>query len=54
MPEAIKRIVADINANAEIDEKLTAVFTAGLNAGVMLGKCSNEQAEAEQENNEGR
>lgn len=49
MPEAIERIIADVNASMEMDEAITTAFTAGLNAGVMLGKCAKEKDEKEQE-----
>lgn len=43
MPEAIKRIVEEINANVEMDAALTAAFTAGLSAGALLAQCATEQ-----------
>lgn len=49
MPEAIERIVADVNASMEMDEAITTAFTAGLSAGMMLGKCAKEKDEKEQE-----
>lgn len=49
MPEAIERIIADVNASMEMDEAITAAFTAGLSAGVMLGKCAKEKDEEAKE-----
>ena len=43
MPEAIKRIVEEINTNVEMDAALTAVFTAGLSAGALIGSCQQKQ-----------
>ncbi len=48
MPEAIERIIADVNASMEMDEAITTAFTAGLSAGVMLGKCAKEKDEKEE------
>lgn len=49
MPEAIERIIADVNASMEMDEAITTAFTAGLSAGVMLGKCAKEKDEESKE-----
>lgn len=39
MPEAIKRIVEEINANVEMDAALTAAFTAGLSVPLCHREC---------------
>ena len=45
MPEVVEKIIQEINANMKMDELAAAAFTAGLSAGITIGRITAEKDE---------